>query len=224
MPRPSVVVFDVNETLSDMAGMQSRFVDVGAPASLASLWFASVLRDGFALTAAGSSARFAELGADLLRTLLPEAGVSGDLDEAVAHVLDGFSALSPHPDVVPGVRALHEAGQRLVTLSNGAASVAEGLLGRAGVRDLFEHVLSVEEPQVWKPAAAAYAFAAARCRVAPEQMLLVAVHPWDLDGASRAGLHTAWLNRSGRPYPSYTLPPTLTVSSLDELAGAILAQ
>lgn len=221
MSRPSVVVFDVNETLSDMTGMEARFTEVGAPASLASLWFASVLRDGFALTSVGSTARFAEIGADLLRTLLPEAGATGDVEDAVGHVLEGFSSLSLHPDVVPGVQALHEAGMRLVTLSNGAASVAEGLLGRAGVRDLFEQVLSVEEPGVWKPAAGAYGFAATRCGVAPREMMLVAAHPWDLDGASRAGLNTAWVNRPGRPYPSYALPPTVTVASLEDLAGAL---
>ena len=36
--------------------------------------------------------------------------------------------------------------------------------------------------------------------------MLVAVHPWDIDGASRAGLVTAWLNRSGGPYPSTSVP------------------
>ena len=30
-PRPSVVVFDVNETLSDMAPLAARFAEVGAP-------------------------------------------------------------------------------------------------------------------------------------------------------------------------------------------------
>lgn len=222
MSAPSVVVFDVNETLSDMTGMEGRFVDVGAPGSLASLWFASVLRDGFALTAVGGTARFAEIGADLLRSLLPEAGVAGeDVPGAVDHVLQGFSSLDLHPDVVPGVAALHRAGLRLVTLSNGAAAVAEGLLGRAGVRDLFEHVLSVEEPGVWKPAPGAYAFAAERCGVPPGEMVLVAVHPWDVDGASRAGMRTAWVNRTGRPYPSYASPPTVTMSSLEELAGTL---
>nr|WP_254925633.1 MULTISPECIES: hypothetical protein [unclassified Rhodococcus (in: high G+C Gram-positive bacteria)] len=49
--RPRVIVFDVNETLSDMSPLSERFADVGAPNELASLWFASVLRDGFALTA-----------------------------------------------------------------------------------------------------------------------------------------------------------------------------
>ncbi len=34
---PSVIVFDVNETLSDMSPMGARFAEVGAPAPLAKL-------------------------------------------------------------------------------------------------------------------------------------------------------------------------------------------
>ena len=52
--RPVLLVFDVNETLSDMAPMDERFEDVGAPAHLAKTWFAGLLRDGVALTAVGS--------------------------------------------------------------------------------------------------------------------------------------------------------------------------
>ncbi|WP_251042171.1 hypothetical protein [Arthrobacter sp. ISL-30] len=59
---PSVIVFDVNETLSDMSPMAARFTEVGAPDHLAKLWFAALLRDGFALTAAGGNGSFAEIG------------------------------------------------------------------------------------------------------------------------------------------------------------------
>jgi 2-haloacid dehalogenase len=52
-------------------------------------------------------------------------------------------------------------------------------------------------------------------------MLLVAVHPWDIHGAARAGLSTAWINRRGGPYPDYFLAPDHTVSALDELAAAL---
>ena len=51
--RPTLLVFDVNETLSDMAPLADRFVDVGTPEHLAKLWFAELLRDGFAVTVAG---------------------------------------------------------------------------------------------------------------------------------------------------------------------------
>ena len=52
----------------------------------------------------------------------------------------------------------------------------------------------------------------------PEEVLLVAVHPWDVDGAGRAGLQTAWVNRSGGPFPASFREATYTVSGIEELA------
>lgn len=216
--RPELIVFDVNETLSDMTPMGQRFDDVGAPASLAATWFAGLLRDGFALTAAGSSARMADIGAGLLRTLLPASALNRDLDEAVDHIMGGFADLSLHPDVPEGVRSLSQAGIRLVTLSNGSTSLARNLFERAGVSSHFERLLSVEGGSVWKPAPDAYEYALAECDVQARDAMLVAVHPWDIDGASRAGLATAWLNRSSRAYPDYFRTADVEAASLMALA------
>jgi 2-haloacid dehalogenase len=139
----------------------------------------------------------------------------------VEHVMAGFSALPVHPDVPEGLRRLSSTGRRLVTLSNGSASVAEGLLERAGLTSYLERLLSVEDAGAWKPAAAAYAHAATQCDVEEWDMMLVAVHPWDVDGAGRAGLRTAWLNRSGTGYPVHFRRPDLEVRSLADLAGAL---
>lgn len=219
--RPEVVVFDVNETLSDMSPMAQRFGDVGAPQHLAATWFAGLLRDGFALTAAGTCPSFAELGAGLLRVQLAGLTLNRELDAAVAHLMQGFDSLALHPDVAPGITMLVDAGLRLVTLTNGAASVAAGLFERAGIRDRFEQLLSVEEAGVWKPAAGSYAYASGRCGVAASAAMLVAVHPWDIDGAHRAGLATAWLNRTGAPYPDYFERADVEVASLVELAASL---
>lgn len=219
--RPSVIVFDVNETLSDLSPLAARFVEVGAPASMAGLWFASVLRDGFALTAAGESKPFADIAASLLRGMLPEAQLNRSVDDAVTCVLDGMRQLEPHPDVASGVRELVDQGLRLVTLSNGAAGIAEQLLTGADLREHFEHVLSVEDAGVWKPDARAYAYAAKVCGVEADDMMLVAVHPWDVHGASRAGLQTAWVNRTESPYPAVFDAPDHTVTGIEELADAL---
>jgi len=216
-----LIVFDVNETLSDMAPIADRFADIGAPRQLASLWFAGLLRDGFARTAAGASERFAVLADGALRTILHGVELDRDLDDAIAHVLAGFAQLPVHPDVPAGIRALRAAGHRLVTLSNGSAAVAQGLLERAGLRDEFEALLSVEDAGVWKPHPEAYAYAARTCDTRPADMVLVAVHPWDIDGAARAGLATAWINRTNAPYPGYCQPPDHTVTGLDQLAAAL---
>ena len=216
--RPALLVFDVNETLSDMSPLAARFEDIGAPKLLSQTWFAELLRDGFALTVSGVAEPFARLGAELLRVRLDGQDLDRTLEEAVEHVLAGFAELTVHPDVPAGLNALGDLGIRLVTLSNGSAQVAQRLLEGAGVRNVFERLLSVEEAGVWKPAAGAYAFALAECGVDAEDAMLVAVHPWDIDGAARAGLGTAWITRAGGRYPSYFTAPDLSVASLPELA------
>jgi hypothetical protein len=69
-PNPHVIALDVNETLSDMAPLSQRFEQVGAPPHLRATWFASTLRDGFALTAAGGYADFREVAHAALQTIL----------------------------------------------------------------------------------------------------------------------------------------------------------
>jgi 2-haloacid dehalogenase len=219
---PTAIVFDVNETLSDMSPLGARFVEMGASASMAPLWFASVLRDGFALTAAGENPVFAGIARELLRSLLAEAQLNRPLDDAVSHVMEGFAQLQLHPDVVNGAHRLHEDGFRLATLSNGAAAVAERLLEDAGIRDRFERLMSVEDAGAWKPAHRAYEHAVAELDLKPADLLLVAVHPWDVHGAARAGLQTAWVNRSDGAYPAIFAEPTYVVSGIDALADLLV--
>jgi 2-haloacid dehalogenase len=218
---PALLIFDVNETLSDMSPISGRFEDVGAPGHLAVSWFAGLLRDGFALTVSGVSGSFAHIGAEALRVTLHGHPLNRGIDDAVQHVMDGFAALTVHADVPAGVRALHGLGIRLTTLSNGSASVAEALLDRVALRDRFEALLSVEGAGVWKPAMDAYSYALGQCDVDPMDAMLVAVHPWDIDGAACAGLSTAWINRTGGPYPAYFRAPDLSARSLTDLADQL---
>jgi 2-haloacid dehalogenase len=217
--RPSVVLFDVNETLSDMSPLAGRFSDVGAVPQLAKTWFAGLLRDGFALTLNGVNPDFATLAREQLRQALAGTTLEIELEAAVEHIMGGFAELKCHPDVVDGVRALSELGLRLVTLTNGAASVAQRLLGDAGIADRFDRLLSVQQAQAWKPDARAYRYALQECGVEPAEAMLVAAHPWDTDGARRAGLTAAWINRESRTYPSYFLAPDLEARSLVDLAS-----
>jgi 2-haloacid dehalogenase len=217
------IVFDVNETLSDMSPMADRFAEVGAPPLLAKVWFASLLRDGFALTAAGSKQAFADIGAEALRGLLPATELNRELEDAVEHIMAGLAGLKLHPDVAGGVLALKNAGYRMATLTNGSTGVAEKLFTDAGIRDQFEVLLSVEDAPAWKPAPASYDYASGVLGVPAGQLLLVAVHPWDIHGAARAGLHTAWLNRTGGKYPTYFSKPDYAVASLEDLPGALAA-
>ncbi|MFE3452496.1 haloacid dehalogenase type II [Nonomuraea sp. NPDC059194] len=216
--RPDVVIFDVNETLTDMEPLRTRFEEVGLPGELMATWFAGVLRDGFALTAAGGYVEFAAIASDVLQGLLAGAKVDAG-DEAISHVLSGFAALRVHPDVPDGMRMLRNGGIRLLTMTNGAAAMTEQILAREGLLELVEARLDVSGPRVWKPGRAAYDYAVERAGVRPDQAALVAVHPWDIDGAQRAGLIGAWLDRRGTPYPTVMSAPQLSAPDLKTLAA-----
>ena len=220
--KPSVLLFDVNETLSDLSPMGDRFVEVGLPAHLAPTWFAGLLRDGFAVTVTGRPASFKEIGADVMRAL-----VSGnpdvDAERAIEHVLGAFTELDVHPDVVDGLRALGESGLRMATLTNGAAAIAETLLAKAGVGEVMERFLSVDDAGIWKPHPDAYGYALATLGSDADATMLVAAHPWDIDGAARAGLSTAYVNRGAKPYPAHFERPDVEVQSLVELARLLTA-
>ena len=216
------LVFDVNETLSDLSALAPAFAAVGAPASLGTAWFAATLRDGFALTAQHDAAPFAAVArACLVGLLSRQDELDRPVEAAAELVLERFRDLPVHADVPDGLRALAATGCPLVTLSNGAPAVAEKLLGTAGVRDLVDHVLSVEDTGVWKPHPDAYAHGVARTGRRPEELVLVAVHPWDIDGAARAGWRTAYLDRTGTPWPPVFRRPDHHVRSLTELAQAL---
>ncbi|MBG6240187.1 2-haloacid dehalogenase [Mycetocola sp. CAN_C7] len=213
-----VIVFDVNETLSDLSPMAGAFRDVGASEKLADAWFATVLRDGFALATVGESAPFLDIAEDCARSILVRASLTVPLEDAVRTVLGRLGSVPLHTDVPDGIRRLHADGHRLFTLSNGSTSTAERLFRQADILSCFEGLLSVDGQTTWKPAAEAYARASEVCGVPLENMMLVAVHPWDLNGAARAGMSTAWVNRQQASFPPYFTEPTVVVSSIRELS------
>lgn len=211
-----VVVFDVNETLSDLTRLSDRFVSVGLPPGAINTWFAGVLRDGFALTSIGQFRTFHDIAAGNLSGMLN--------DDQIAHVLAGFQELDTNPDVPDGIRRLTEAGYRLAALTNGATALSESMFERAGILDQFEQRLSVEDVERWKPAPESYRYVSSVCGAPPERMALVAVHPWDIHGAQQVGLVGVWLNRTDETYPPYLPDPDLVVTDLRDLTAALAEQ
>jgi 2-haloacid dehalogenase len=222
-PAPALALLDVNETLSDLEPLRDRFERVGAPPRLLETWFASTLRDGFALTASGDYAAFPDVARAALRPLLMSLDeLPVPLDEATQLIVSGLGELPVHSDVAPGLRRLHEAGVRLATLTNGSAASAETLLERAGLSGVIERHLDVGATRRWKPHAAPYDHACRTLRVSPRDAVLIAVHPWDVHGAKCAGLRGAWLDRRSSHYPDVFATPDAIAGDLPSLAALLL--
>jgi 2-haloacid dehalogenase len=216
--RPLVIAFDVIETLFPLEPIRHRLIDAGLPGHLLEQWFARLLRDAFAVVASGGYRPFGEFAAAALRS----SARTPLTDAQVQAVLAGFPELDPHPDVVPAVGRLRDAGIRMVTLTNGSAATTSALLRRAGIDEDIEQVLSVDDIQRWKPAPEIYRHAATSSNVQPDRVALVAAHAWDTHGAHEAGLVTGWVSRLEDEYPRVFAPPDVTGPDLVTVVDGLL--
>lgn len=212
--RPDVVAFDVVETLFSLAPVEEALRPLGVPLPL---FFTGLLRDGFALAAAGGHQPFQKVAASALRGLAP-----GSDDAERQAVLDAFGHLPAHPDAAPAIERLVSARVRVVTLTNGGVDTTGRLLASAGLDRHVDRMISVDEVGRWKPAAQPYLHAASLLGRPPADVALVAVHSWDIHGAGRAGLVTGWCSRSEGTFPEVFERPDVTGADLVEVADGLL--
>jgi len=217
--RPAAVAFDVIETLMPLAPLRERLTAVGQPPDLLDLWLTRTLRDGMALSAAGDFVPFREVAEAALHTLTGYQ-LTGEL---AGQVLAGFGELPAHPDVLPAVQRLAEAGVRVALLTNGGPEVMASFAGRAGLTPYLDKVITTSEVRRWKPPPIVYRYAAESLRLTPDRLALVAAHAWDCHGASRAGLVTGWVSRLEGRYPPVFAPPDVTGETLVAVADGLLS-
>ena len=218
MANPPAVVLDVNETLFSLDALDPVFDECGL-AGQRDLWFARTLRSGFALTCMGAYRAFPDVARQALKSLDPERIGTPEQDA----LMSAFGALDPHPDVAPALRALRDAGARVVTLSVGNAANVEKLCDRAGLTGLVDAHLSCETVQRWKPAREPYLHACDALGVESHEAWMLAAHSWDIGGASAVGMRTAWVSRLegdfDEAFPSPDVSGVDLVQAVDRLLG-----
>lgn len=221
--RPSVVVFDVIETLFPLEPLRAKLQGAGLPGHALEIWFAQLLRNAFALNATDSYSPFKDLALDALEAVARANGITLTAQQR-SEILGTFAQLDAYNDVAPAMRRLAECEVRMVALTNGSEEVTRKLLARAGVEGLIEHVISVDEVRLWKPRKEVYLHCARRCAVELSAMTLVACHGWDVHGAKNAGLGTAFLRRPGNTLPTVMDAPDYDTEHLDVLVDELLAE
>jgi 2-haloacid dehalogenase len=116
-------------------------------------------------------------------------------------LIEAYLSLAAFPDVKPGLEALKKQGVKLAILSNGEPKMLEAAAKSAGIRDLLDDIISVEEVKIFKVSPRVYNLAPERMKVTNPELGFISANSWDINGAASAGLNTFWIQRSAAEVP-----------------------
>jgi len=219
--KPSVLVFDVIETLFSLESLKPRFQKVGLPAEALPLFFARMLRDAFASEVAGSYVPFRDIARATLRITAANYELAVDSTQ-IDDVIAGFAGLEPHPDVREAFERIHLAEVRILTLTNGSAENTVKLIANAGLADFVEKTISIDTVRHWKPHRDVYLHVVREASVDAGRIAMIAAHAWDTHGAKQAGLRTGWVQRAEKAYSAALSQPDAQGKTLVEVVERLL--
>ena len=220
MNRPVALVFDVNETLLDLSPLSEGFEAVFGSSPPLGEWFARLLHGSLVANHLDQYRPSSEIGVEALLALARKLGT--ELDElGAAGLVAGLEELPAHPDVIPGLERLVDAGFKTAALTNGSTRVANAQIENAGLHVFIQRVISVDEVGRFKPDPTPYRYAAGQLDVDPVEMRLVASHDWDVAGAIRSGARGAHVRRGSGYWSLPGIVPEIVVNDIGQLASVL---
>ena len=116
--------------------------------------------------------------------------------------------------------ALKAANLNIAILSNGSPDMLDGAVQSAGIGDLLDDVLSVQDVGIFKPHRSVYQMVLDRFGGTVGNELFVSSNGWDAAAAAGFGFRCVWLNRAGEPMkrlpwkPDRILPDLVRIPEL----------
>ncbi|MBH3423974.1 MULTISPECIES: haloacid dehalogenase type II [Pseudomonas] len=216
---PSVIFLDINETLLDLEPMRASVGQaLGGRPELLGLWFSTLLHYSLVETSTEQYHDFGTVGTAALMMVAQAHGVQLSEAQARASIVTPITRLPAYADVRPGLQMLKDKGYTLIALTNSSRKVVQAQLSFAGLDDLFTDYLSSDTLKSYKPNLAVYTWAVQQRGITPAEAMLVAAHGWDIAGAQRAGLRSAFVARPGQSLYPLAPAPDYVVSDIKALA------
>jgi 2-haloacid dehalogenase len=222
MPRDTIL-FDINETVLDLSSLKPKFRAAFGDEAVTATWFSMLLHTSTVCVLTDIKTDFATLAGVMLDTIAERRGVelSGVMRD---EILGGFSSLPPHVDIKPALTRLRSAGYRAVAFTNSSLTLVSSQIDNAGLTDYYDEIVSVEETGSFKPDPRVYEFVAKRINRPIAELRLVATHDWDTHGALSAGMHAAYIDRSGAPYHPLYHRPDIYATVMNDVVEQIFAR
>lgn len=222
LTKPKVIIFDVNETLLDLENMRKSVgTALNGRDDLLPLWFSTMLHHSLVVSGTGDYQTFGNIGVASLQMVAEINKIEITKEEATTAILQPLRSLPAHADVAEGLAKLKAQGYKLVTLTNSSLKGVQLQLKNAKLSQYFDANLSIESVGVFKPYLSTYQWALKEIGVNADEALMVAAHGWDIAGADKAGLQTAFVRRPGKVLFPLADKPDYNVLDVNELVKTL---
>ncbi len=220
---PKVLAFDVYGTLIDTQGVVTKLRNVvGDKAEeFSRVWREKQLEYSFRRGLMRTYETFDVCTSQALDYTGAYLNVALTPDQK-SELLAEYRYLPAFDDVKVSLVGLKTDGHSLYAFSNGTAEAVETLLMTAGIRDLFDDVVSVDDRQTFKPNPDVYEHLLNTTAASAGNTWLISSNPFDVIGGVSYGLSSAWVRRSSDSiFDPWGIDPTFTITSLRELGGLL---
>ena len=214
-------VFDAYGTLFDYNAAAQRHASAlgDKAAKLSEVWRAKQLQYTWLRSLMGQHAPFWQVTGEALDYAMEALGI----DDAALRdkLMDAYLTLDAYPEVPDMLRTLQRGGLKTAILSNGEPKMLKAAVEGAGLSELLDATLSIEEVGIYKPDPRVYRLAVDRLGVAAERISFQSSNSWDANGAAAFGFRVAWCNRFGQGRERLPSQPDVEIATLAELPGLL---
>lgn len=217
----NTVLFDMNETVLDLNLLKEKFAEHFEDKHVVKYWFARLLHSSTVIGGMDDYTDFGKLAEAALQSIFLEDDKELT-DEIKTDILGSFRKLPAYDDVTEALELLKEHDIKVIAVTNSSYEMLEKQLTNSGLKDLFDVYYSVDSVKRYKPFEAIYQYVLNEEKIKAEETVMVATHDWDLYGAKKAGLTTAYIKRKKDLYNPYYLEPDLAGGNLVDLAEDII--
>ena len=196
------LVFDAYGTLFDVFSVTSlcELLFPGSGTTLAVTWRSKQLQYSLLRSLMERYADFWQVTQDALVYAAKALALDLTADNR-DRLMEAYRTLHAFPDAKAGLQQLKAKGLALAILSNGAPEMLQSATKSAGILDLLDEIISVDDIKVFKPHPRVYQLASTRLRIAAADIGFVSSNSWDVAGAASAGLTALWIQRAAAEPP-----------------------
>ncbi|WP_372880494.1 haloacid dehalogenase type II [Psychromonas sp.] len=215
------VFFDMNETMLNLSLLKNNFDKSFDDKYVLKYWFTKLLHTSTVVGSMDEYTNFGQLSEVVLESLFHESGK--ELTAATkAEILGSFRSLPAYDDVPKALKLLRDNGIKTIAVSNSSLAMIKEQLTNAQIIELFDNYYSVDSVKKYKPFNDIYEYVADKEALAVADIAMVASHDWDLFGAKKVGLTSAYIKRKEEIFNPYYPQPDISKTDLVELAQALI--